>query len=97
MTTVKFFWYRHPKTGEMFSDQRMVGYESNPLVVRGDKCELVKDYFPPKKESNKRNLAIINKNREVFQADPDYVKKCKPKYVRFQDGHREKYDPTKHC
>ena len=97
MGMVNFFWYKHPETGEMHSDQRMVGYETKPLIVKGVECELVPDYAPPVKEHDKRNLVIIDKNREAFQADPDYVKKMRPKYIRFQDGHRERYDPTKHC
>ena len=36
------------------------------------------------------------KNKEVFEADRDYVRKCKPKYVKFRDGHREKYNETRH-
>jgi hypothetical protein len=35
--------------------------------------------------------------RECFQADTGYVRKMKPKYIKFNDGHKEKYDPTKHC
>jgi len=37
------------------------------------------------------------KDREVFEADANYVKSVNPRYVKFQDGHREKYDPGKHC
>ena len=95
---INWFWYKHPETGEMFSDQRMIGYEKRPLIQGGVKCELVPNYKPPKKKKKKKvNIAIINKNREVFEADPGYVKSCKPKYVQFQDGHKERYDPTKHC
>jgi len=97
MGKVKFFWYKHPKTGEMFSDQRMEGYEDKPFIHKGVVCDLMIDYVPPERNSDQYNLAIINKNREVFQADPAYVKSCKPKYVQFQDGHKERYDPTKHC
>ncbi len=93
---IKFFWYKHPETREMFSDQRMGGYENRPLTKAGVKCELVRDYVPPVKKRKPLSFCIINKNREVFQADSDYVKKCRPKYVKFQDGHRERYDPTKH-
>ncbi len=93
----KFFWYKHPETEEMFSDQRLIGYETRPLVVKGIKCELVPDYVPPAKNRDDFSLAIINKNREVFQADTDYVKRSQPKYIKFNDGHRERYDPTKHC
>ena len=97
MNKIKFFWYKHPKTEEMFSDQRMVGYEERPLLKQGIKCELVLDYVPPKKEYKALGPLCIDKNREVFQADPELVKKTRPKYVKFQDGHRERYDPTKHC
>jgi hypothetical protein len=37
------------------------------------------------------------KNKEVFEADAAYVRACHPKYVRYNDGHREKFDPTRHC
>lgn len=93
---IKFFWYKHPKTGEMLSDQRMTGYEKKPLVVKGVKCELVKDYVPPVKKRKALSLCIINKNREVFQADSDWVKECNPKYVKYNDGHRERYNPAYH-
>jgi hypothetical protein len=94
---VKFFYYKHPKTGKIYSDQRLIGYEKNPYKAPdGEICDLIEDYVPPVKEG-KTQLGIINKNAEVFQKDPDFVKKCNPKYVKFQDGHRERYDPTKHC
>jgi hypothetical protein len=94
---VKFFWYKSQKTGKMYSDQRMEGYEHIPLKKAGEVCDFMPDYQPPQMKDDKHRTIIINKNREVFQADSDYVKKCKPKYVKFQDGHRERYDPTKHC
>ena len=93
---IKFFWYKHPKTGEMFSDQRMVGYEDKPFNCKGIDCELVRGYAPPEVDHD-RNLAIINKNREVFEADPWLVKKTNPKYVKYQDGHSERFDPNRHC
>lgn len=94
---IKFFWYKHPETGEMFSDQRMEGYGKRPLTKGGVECELVPGYVLPVKKRKPLSLCVINKNREVFQADSDYVKKMNPKFVRYQDGHRERYDPTKHC
>ena len=39
MGIVKFFWYKHPKTGEMLSDQRMEGYETRPLIIKGVKID----------------------------------------------------------
>ena len=99
MGMIKFFWYKHPKTGEMISDQRMVGYEEKPLMVKGEKCELDRDYKPPEKEYKPLGVIRVYKDgqRECFEADPQYVKKCNPKNIRFQDGHIERYDPTKHC
>jgi len=94
---IRFYYYKHPKTGEIFSDQRMEGYEDVPLIVKGVKCELVRDYIPPEFIDDKYHLAIINKNREVWEADPQYIKKCNPKFVKLQDGSRVRYDPTKHC
>jgi hypothetical protein len=99
MQMINFFWYKHPKTKEMHSDQRMVGYEEIPLLVKGVKCDIDRDYTPP--EIEYKPLGVIRMyrdgQREVWEADPGHVKKCKPKYVKFQDGHRERYDPTKHC
>ena len=93
----KFFYYKHPETGEIFSDQRLIGFESIPYKAKdGVECELLKNYSPPKK-SKDPGLCIIDKNAEVFKKDRDYVKKCNPKFIKFRDGHRERYDPTKHC
>lgn len=39
---------------------------------------------------------IIDKNEEVFQKDEDYTKLTNPKYVKFKDGHKEKYNPSRH-
>jgi len=92
----KFFYYKHPKTGEIYSDQRMIGFEGVPYTSPdGVECDLAKDYSPPVKE-RKLGIAIIDNNAEVFQKDAAFVKKCNPRYVKFRDGHREKYDPTKH-
>ena len=97
MGVINFYWYKNPETGEMFSDQRMRGYEGKPLIRGGVECELDPDYVPPEKNREQHlNLAIINKNREVFEADRELVKKTKPKNIRFRDGHVEKYDPGKH-
>ena len=94
---INFYYYKHPKTGKIYSDQRMIGFETKPYKASdGVECELLEDYSPPVEES-KNQIGIINKNAEVFQKDPEFVKKCKPRYVKFRDGHREKYDPTKHC
>lgn len=101
MGMINFYWYKHPKTGEMISDQRMIGYEEKPLFIKGVKCELVRDYKPPVKEEDTSigfpGRMYKDGQRECFQADPQYVKKCNPKNIRFQDGHIERYDSGKHC
>ena len=92
-----FYYYKHPKTEKIYSDLRMKGFEKKPYISPdGEECELLKGYSPPS-ENKDIGVAIIDKNREVFEADPDFVKKCRPKKIKFQDGHIEKYDPTKHC
>lgn len=80
--------YKHPVTGEEFEVRRTFSQIDEPyLSPDGSVCPRIQVFTASK---------AINKNREVFQVDPDYVKKCNPKYVRFRDGHRERYDPTKH-
>jgi len=36
-------------------------------------------------------------DREGFEIDSDFYKESNPKYVRYRDGHRERYDSTRHC
>jgi len=80
--------YKHPETGEIFEDIRSFKDIDKPFISPdGIKCERV---FAIK------GLGVINKNAECFQKDADWVKRVKPKYVKFRDGHRESYDPNKH-
>lgn len=83
----------------MHSDQRMEGYEHKPLIIKDIKCELDPDYEPPTKEHKPLGVRQMYKDghREVWKADPAYVRKCNPKYVQYQDGHKERYDSSKHC
>ena len=78
----------HPDTEEEFEEIRSFKDINKPFIAPdGKKCKR-------KKFGNFRGWV---KGRECFEADPDYVKKCKPKYIKFQDGHKERYDPGKHC
>ena len=43
-----------------------------------------------------RRARLVKGKPECFEADPDYVRSANPKYVKFNDGHRERYDPNKH-
>jgi hypothetical protein len=84
------YTYKHPKTGELFDVLRNMSDMDRPYISEdGAKCKRV--------FSLPRSLGYINKNAEVFEVARDYTKKCNPKYVKFRDGHRERYDPTKHC
>ena len=81
--------YQHPKTKEVFDILREIKNRDKPYILKdGTKCKRIFGDI---------NIGIINKNAEVFQKDPDYVKKCRPKYIRLRNGHRVRYDPTKHC
>jgi hypothetical protein len=81
--------FKHPETDEIFEDIRPFSKMEDPFIAPdGVECERIQ---VPK------SLECWAKNREVFEADPAYVKSCRTKYVQFQDGHKEKYDPTKHC
>jgi hypothetical protein len=89
----KFFRYQNPKTKQVFSEMREFSDKDRDYIDKdGTVCPRVLSAG----ENNSINIGIWRKDREVFEADPDYVKGCNPKYVRFQDGHRERYDPTKH-
>jgi hypothetical protein len=81
--------FEHPKTGEIFEEIRSFKDIDKPFIAPdGTKCRRLR---VPSKFTGWRV------DREVFELDPDYAKKLKPKYVKFRDGHKEKYDPTKHC
>jgi len=93
---IRFYYYKHPETDKIYSEQRMDGFEDKPYVAPdGVVCERLIDYTPPSKE-HKSTFGIIDKNAECFEKDAQFVKKCRPKRIRFRDGHVEKYDPTKH-
>jgi len=82
------YCYQHPETGEIFEDIRSFKDMDKPYIAPdGVKCERI---FVIK------GLGIVDKNAECFQKDAAWVKSCNPKYVKFRDGHRERYDPNKH-
>lgn len=79
--------YEHPETGEVFEDLRSYKNRDKPFIAPdGVEC----------KRKEVSSFSGWKGDREVFEVDRDYAKKLKPKYVRFKDGHRERYDPTKH-
>ena len=81
--------YEHPETGEIFEDIRPFKNADKPFIAPdGVKC---------KRKEVPSAFSGWKGDKEVFEADPAHVKKMHPKYVKFKDGHRERYDPTKHC
>jgi len=87
--------FEHTDTGERFEEMRLFKDIDKPFIAPdGKKCKRI--LFPPRKNTSGRATRAGMK-LESFEADPDFVKKVNPKYVKFHDGHREKFDPTKHC
>lgn len=83
------YQYEHPKTGEIFEDIRKYKDANKPFIAPdGAKCTRLEVAT---------SFTGWKGDREIFEQDPGYVKKCKPKYIKFRDGHRERYDPMKHC
>ncbi len=83
------YQYKHLETGEIFEEFRSVKNRNKSFIAPdGKKCKRV---------DVPKSVQGWSGNREVFEADPVYVKKCHPKKIKFRDGHIEKYDPTKHC
>lgn len=90
----KFFTYKHPINGNLYRDLREFKDKDIPYKDEdGVECNRV----PDRGENPNRAPRGWRKDRETFEADPDYVKRVNPKYIKFNDGHRERYDPTKHC
>lgn len=85
--------YKHPDTGEEFEVLRSFSEADNVFVsADGKKCKRV--LFPA---SIAGKTGVIDKNAEPWEKDPGYVKRLNPKYVRTRAGHRERYDPNRHC
>jgi len=83
------YQFKHPETEEIFEEMRSFKDMKKTFIAPdGVKCERIK---VPKSVKGWRS------DREAFEADPHFVKQTNPKYIKFKDGHREKYDPTKHC
>ena len=89
--------YQHPKTKEEFDVVKSMKDRDEPFEAPdGELCERV--LFPAARKSKPgERSSRAGKKMECFEADPEYTKAIKPKFVKFRDGHRERYDPTKHC
>jgi len=85
-----FYKYKHPETGEIFEDLRMITKCDEPFIADdGVECPRFVDW-------DNLRFSIMDKNEEVFQKDEEYTRLTNPKYIRFKDGHKEKYNPSKH-
>jgi len=83
------YQFQHPKTKQIFEEFRAFKDIDKPFYAPdGIKCKRVLFSSP---------VTISKKGKEVFEQDPEYVRKVKPKYVKYRDGHRERYDETRHC
>jgi len=89
--------YEHPETGELIEEIRPMSEHDQPLILEdGTVCERYNGGFLKEDKKRKRDYRGV-RGHEGFEVDPDYYKTLKPKYVKFKDGHREKYNPNKHC
>lgn len=85
--------YLHPVTGEEI--EVLVSFTDIDVPYKapdGTKC--IRVQFP---SSIAGKTGVIDKNAEVWEKDPSYVKKLAPKFVKRRDGVKEKYDPNRHC
>lgn len=79
--------FEHPETGEIFEEIRRFDESDKPFIAPdGVSCSRIMS----------RNITIIDKEQEVFEMDEEYTKISNPKYVKFKDGHKERYDSSKH-
>ena len=92
MATFRIFKFRHPKTGEIFSEFRNVKDAKKEFKsLDGVVCE------PYGAEITSFKKGVVVKGKEGFEMYPGYYKEMNPKKVKYLDGHSEKFDPTKHC
>lgn len=80
--------FQHPKTGKIFEEFRLMKDSDKPFIAPdGVKCPRI---FPS-------SGSFRIEGREGFELDPTFYKKMNPKYVKYRDGHRERFSPNKHC
>jgi hypothetical protein len=81
------YQFQHPTTEEVFEELRSFDDSDKPFIAPdGVTC----------KKMISVNIDGYKKNREPFEVDSDWVKSCRPKNIKFNDGHIERYDPTRH-
>lgn len=66
----------------------------SPYVLEdGTECPRV---IYPLNTVSKDSKGLVDRQCEVWEKDPKYVRDLNPKYVRRRDGQRVRYDPNKH-
>jgi len=92
MARFQIYKFKHPKTCEIFSDFRNVENADDEFKAPdGIVCE------PHGLHMIKKKSGVVVNGKEGFEKHPDYYKEMNPKFVKYRDGHKERYDPTRHC
>ncbi|NJL70148.1 MAG: hypothetical protein HC888_00440 [Candidatus Competibacteraceae bacterium] len=99
LTIMPIYEYKHPKTGEIFNDIRTFSKMTEPFVAPdGTICPFISWFEAPDAadvvKGNKWSKSTVDKKCEVWEKDPEYVRKCNPKYVRTRSGERIRYNPN---
>jgi len=98
--------YQHPLTNETFDlllplkkEDLPYSLENGEKVISAnkDKCTLEDGTICERIWSRVGYCGLAAKEKEVWQVDPEYVKKCRPKFVMSRRGEKIPYDPTRHC
>ena len=83
------YTYKNPKTDEEFDEIMPFSHGDKPFILEdGTECPRI---------FSVSGLGIVDKNAECFEKDAAFVKKMKPRTIKFNDGHIEKYNPDRHC
>ena len=92
MARFQIYKFKHPKTHEFFFEFRNVE-EANKEFKAPDGVVCI----PLGLNAIKKKSGVVVNGKEGFEKHPDYYKEMSPKFVKYRDGHKEIYDPTKHC
>ena len=83
------YTYIHPKTKEKFDIIRPISERNEPYIYTdGEKCQ--REEIP----NSVGYCGLAIKEREIWDLEKKYVKKCNPKYVKTRSGKKIPYDPN---
>jgi hypothetical protein len=81
------YQYRNEKTKEIFEVLRKIDDRNEPYLDKnGTKCERIE--IP----ENLGYCGVSLNEREIWDLERDYVKKCSPKFVKTRSGKKIRYD-----